>query len=114
MAIENAVIYVLTELPALAIAKVLQRCFAWTPRWADTVPTLVLMAVGFGLVCWLGGCMSGSRTIEVVNKEFCNGGQIRDARIGQKPSLPHAIWRRLAQLITPQQNPPVACRQRTL
>ena len=55
MAIENAVIYVLTELPALAIAKVLQRCFAWTPRRADTVASLILMGVGFGacLLAWL-------------------------------------------------------------
>ena len=48
MAIENAVIYVLTELPALVIAKVLQRCFVWTPRRADTVASLILMGVGFG------------------------------------------------------------------
>jgi len=54
MAIENAVIYVLTELPALAIAKVLQRYFAWTPRRADTVASLILMGVGFGacLLAW--------------------------------------------------------------
>jgi hypothetical protein len=53
MAIENAVIYVLTELPALVIAKVLRRCFAWTPRRAETVATLVLMGVAFG-ACLLG------------------------------------------------------------
>lgn len=54
MAIENAVIYVLTELPALAVAKVLQRYFAWTPRRAETVATLVLIGVAFGacLLAW--------------------------------------------------------------
>lgn len=54
MAIENAVIYVLTELPTLVIAKVLQRCFAWTPRRAEKVATLLLMSIAFGacLLAW--------------------------------------------------------------
>ena len=54
VAIENAVIYVLTELPALAVAKVLRRCFAWTPRPAETVAALMLMGVAFGacLLAW--------------------------------------------------------------
>lgn len=54
MAIENAVIYVLTELPTLVIAKVLQRCFALKPRRTETVATLFLMGVGFGacLLAW--------------------------------------------------------------
>lgn len=54
MAIENAVMYVLTELPTLVIAKVLQRCFAWTPRRAETMAALMLMGFAFGacLLAW--------------------------------------------------------------
>jgi hypothetical protein len=46
-------IYVLTELPAMVVAKVLRRCFAWTPRRAETVATMVLIGIVFG-ACLLG------------------------------------------------------------
>lgn len=51
-------IYVLTELPAMVVAKVLRRCFAWTPRRAETVATLVLIGIVFG-ACLLGWLLYG-------------------------------------------------------
>ena len=56
MAIEDAVVYALFELPTLLISKALRRIFPLTERQAETMATVVVLGLVVGL-CFLAWWM---------------------------------------------------------
>ncbi len=52
MAIEDAMVYVLGEIPVLVLSKVLRRNFPLTPKRAETTATFIFFALVLGL-CFL-------------------------------------------------------------